>query len=98
MTDADKNGLIAAARDAGFSVWSEVGKKDPEEDARLTIRDRIAAAERELEAGSEKVVLTEGDVDAWREIATLSPDLGIADRRHPLEHIRSTLAHPQECL
>ncbi len=57
MSDDDKAGLISTARDAGFMVWSEVGKKDPEEDARLTISDRIAAAERELAAGSDKVVL-----------------------------------------
>jgi len=57
MSDDDKTGLIAAACAAGFTVWSEVGKKDPEEDARLTIRDRIAAVERELQAGSAKVVL-----------------------------------------
>ena len=57
MSDDDKTGLIGAARAAGFTVWSEVGKKDPEEDARLSISDRIAAVERELAAGAEKVVL-----------------------------------------
>jgi len=70
MTDAEKSELIATARRAGFMVWSEVGKKDPEEDARLTIKDRIAAAERELAAGSDKVVLE----------ARESGTLGIYDR------------------
>ena len=54
MSADDKAGLIAAGRGAGFTVWSEVGKKDPEEDARLTISDRIAAVERDLlDAGGE---------------------------------------------
>jgi phosphosulfolactate synthase (CoM biosynthesis protein A)/phosphosulfolactate phosphohydrolase-like enzyme len=57
MSDADKLALVRTARAAGFTVWSEVGKKDPEEDARLTIDERIGAVERELEAGADKVVL-----------------------------------------
>lgn len=57
MSDADKCALIGRARAAGFSVWSEVGKKDPEEDARLGFAERLAAIERELEAGADKVVL-----------------------------------------
>ena len=57
MSDDTKAELIRTAVAAGFTVWSEVGKKDPEEDAALTIGDRIRAVERELEAGSQKVVL-----------------------------------------
>lgn len=57
MSDDDKSQLIRTAAAAGFTVWSEVGKKDEDEDARLSIEDRIDAIERELEAGSEKVVL-----------------------------------------
>jgi phosphosulfolactate synthase (CoM biosynthesis protein A)/phosphosulfolactate phosphohydrolase-like enzyme len=57
MSDADKVDLIARARSAGFTVWSEVGKKDPDEDARIGIDERCAAITRELEAGADKVIL-----------------------------------------
>ncbi len=57
MRDHEKHALIRQARDAGFIVWSEVGRKDPEEDALLTLRDRIAAVEQELAAGAAQVIL-----------------------------------------
>lgn len=57
MSEEDKLGLIAQARSAGFRVWSEVGKKDPDEDARIAIDERCAAIVRELEAGADKVIL-----------------------------------------
>jgi phosphosulfolactate synthase (CoM biosynthesis protein A)/phosphosulfolactate phosphohydrolase-like enzyme len=57
MSGQDKLALISRAREAGFIVWSEVGKKDPDEDARIGIDDRCAAIERELEAGADKVIL-----------------------------------------
>jgi 2-phosphosulfolactate phosphatase len=57
MTDASKTDLIRAAVDAGFTVWSEVGRKDPEQDAQMSIGDRIRAAGRELDAGADKIVL-----------------------------------------
>ena len=49
MSEAEKLRLIGCARSAGFTVWSEVGRKDPDEDARMGIDQR--AIERELEAG-----------------------------------------------
>ena len=57
MSEEDKLGLIGQARSAGFTVWSEVGKKDPDEDARIGIDDRCATIARELEAGADKVIL-----------------------------------------
>lgn len=57
MSEEDKLGLIAKARSAGFTVWSEVGKKDPDEDARIGIDDRCFAIARELDAGADKVIL-----------------------------------------
>jgi phosphosulfolactate phosphohydrolase-like enzyme len=57
MSEDDKVGLIGRARAAGFTVWSEVGKKDPDEDARLSLDDRSSAIARELDAGAAKVVL-----------------------------------------
>jgi phosphosulfolactate synthase (CoM biosynthesis protein A)/phosphosulfolactate phosphohydrolase-like enzyme len=83
MSEKEKLGLIARARSAGFSVWSEVGKKDPEEDARIGIDERCAAIERELEAGAEKVILE----------ARESGTVGIYDRsgKPAVEMIRNIL-------
>ncbi|MGH8519813.1 MAG: phosphosulfolactate synthase [Panacagrimonas sp.] len=57
MSEQDKLGLIERARAAGFTVWSEVGKKDADEDARIGIDERCTAIERELQAGADKVIL-----------------------------------------
>jgi phosphosulfolactate synthase (CoM biosynthesis protein A)/phosphosulfolactate phosphohydrolase-like enzyme len=57
MSETQKLALIGCARAAGFTVWSEVGRKDPDEDARMGIDQRCAAIERELEAGADKVIL-----------------------------------------
>ena len=57
MSQKDKVGLIARARSAGFTVWSEVGKKDANEDASISFEERCAAVERELAAGADKVIL-----------------------------------------
>ena len=57
MSPEEKVGIIRLARAAGFRVWSEVGRKDPGEDARIPVADRLSAIERELDAGADKVVL-----------------------------------------
>jgi phosphosulfolactate synthase len=83
MTEDETLGLIEQVRRAGFAVWSEVGKKNPAEDAGLRIDERIAACRRELDAGAEKVIL-EG-----RESGTV----GIDDRRgEPEEEMLDRLA------
>jgi phosphosulfolactate synthase (CoM biosynthesis protein A)/phosphosulfolactate phosphohydrolase-like enzyme len=57
MSEQDKLELIERARAAGFTVWSEVGRKDADEDARIGIDERCTAIERELQAGANKVIL-----------------------------------------
>jgi phosphosulfolactate synthase len=52
-----KLGLVAQAARLGFRVVSEVGKKDPQEDARLTSAQRVALVRQELEAGAWKVIV-----------------------------------------
>lgn len=49
--------LIKRARDLGFNVLSEVGKKTLAEDMRLGFDERAQLVCRELAAGSEKVIL-----------------------------------------
>jgi phosphosulfolactate synthase len=49
--------LIERAARLGFCVLSEVGKKSPAEDAKLTPRQRVECIRQELEAGAWKVIL-----------------------------------------
>jgi phosphosulfolactate synthase len=52
-----KLALIAHAARLGFRVVSEVGKKNPEDDVRLTSAQRVALVRQELEAGAWKVII-----------------------------------------
>lgn len=52
-----KDELIRMARERGFVVWSEVGRKLPAQDARMSPRAKIEGVLRDLEAGAERVVL-----------------------------------------
>jgi len=52
-----KQKLISEARALGFGVFSEIGKKDPREDARLTMAERIEEAKRDMEAGASKIII-----------------------------------------
>ena len=57
MPRCAKLGLIAHAARLGFRVVSEIGKKNPEDDARLTSAQRVALVRQELEAGAWKVIV-----------------------------------------
>jgi phosphosulfolactate synthase len=48
---------ITRARQKGFTVISEVGKKDPDADSRLTLQERIAEARSDLRAGASQVII-----------------------------------------
>jgi phosphosulfolactate synthase len=52
-----KGKLIAEARSRGFDVLSEIGRKDPGEDARLSLAERIEEAQRDMEAGATKIII-----------------------------------------
>ena len=49
--------IIRMCIDAGFNVISEVGKKDPDKDAKLTIEKRIELMEKDLQSGSAMVII-----------------------------------------
>lgn len=53
----EKISCIQKARDEGFEVLSEVGKKDPALDKELTLDERIAYMQDELDAGSSLVIV-----------------------------------------
>ncbi len=52
-----KVALIQAAREQGFRVLSEVGKKLPHEDVQLSHKDRVDEIRADLDAGAEKVIM-----------------------------------------
>jgi len=49
--------IIRKACDQGFFVVSEVGKKDPSEDRKLSLQERISEAKRDLAAGARFVII-----------------------------------------
>ena len=49
--------LISQAKQQGFRVVSEVGRKSVVEDARLSPDERVAVTRREIDAGAWKVVM-----------------------------------------
>ncbi len=53
----EKLQLIKTAKDKGFQVLSEVGKKNPELDKEIEINDRINYMNEELEAGSSFIIV-----------------------------------------
>lgn len=53
----EKLELIKTAKDKGFQVLSEVGKKNPELDKEIEINDRISYMNDELEAGSSFIIV-----------------------------------------
>lgn len=53
----DKLNCIKRAKDEGFEVLSEVGKKDPVLDKELTLNERIQSMQNELDAGSSLIIV-----------------------------------------
>ena len=57
INPADKSKIIAEAKERGFKVISEVGKKDPAEDLKLSLKDRVNLIKMDLDAGADKVLV-----------------------------------------
>ena len=53
----DKQNLISKAKEIGFEVFSEIGRKNPLEDAKLTLEERIKEAHSDMAAGASKVII-----------------------------------------
>lgn len=53
----EKTDIIRKACAMGFSVISEIGKKEPAEDRRLSLPDRVTEAKRDLDAGAQYVII-----------------------------------------
>ena len=57
ITHEEKIRCIKLAKDKGFEVLSEVGKKDPNLDKELALDERIQYMQEELDAGSSLVIV-----------------------------------------
>jgi len=53
----DKRKLINKAKELGFEVFSEIGRKDPLEDAKLTLEERVEEARSDMAAGASKIII-----------------------------------------
>jgi len=53
----ERSEIIRKCKTMGFKVFTEVGKKNPLEDVRLTIDYRIEEAKSDLDAGARKVII-----------------------------------------
>jgi len=53
----DKQKLISEAKKLGFEVFSEIGRKDPLEDAKITLEERVEEAHSDMAAGASKVII-----------------------------------------
>ncbi len=53
----EKLNFITSAKNRGFHVISEVGKKDPKKDLEITLNERVKLIKREIEAGSDRVII-----------------------------------------
>ena len=76
MTFKEKAGIIHKANQMGFYVISEVGKKDPAEDRKLSLEDRVKEAKNDLSAGAHYVII---------EAREAGKDIGVFDDRGSLK-------------
>ena len=53
----DRKEVISKAKEQGFLVISEVGKKDPTEDGRLNVDDRVNMINYDIAAGADMVLI-----------------------------------------
>ncbi|MEJ2279485.1 MAG: phosphosulfolactate synthase, partial [Candidatus Lokiarchaeota archaeon] len=53
----EKGRIIEKAKNFGFKVYSEIGKKDPELDMKLNCKQRISHALNDLKVGARKVIM-----------------------------------------
>jgi phosphosulfolactate synthase len=57
ISPEDRIATISRAKDQGFLVISEVGKKDPVEDGKLDVEDRIDLINFDIDAGADRVLI-----------------------------------------
>ncbi|BDC35606.1 phosphosulfolactate synthase [Candidatus Methanoliparum sp. LAM-1] len=57
ISKEDKEKYIKKAKELEFNVFAEIGKKDPEKDIKLTMKQRIDEAKMDIELGVSKIII-----------------------------------------
>src|SRR5664280_92251 len=57
ITPAERARIISEVKEAGFMALTEVGKKDPKKDQKLTVQDRVELVKLDLLSGADKVII-----------------------------------------
>jgi phosphosulfolactate synthase len=57
INQSDREEFIYRVKEAGFMAITEVGKKDPTEDHKLTVQNRIDLVKLDINAGADKVLM-----------------------------------------
>jgi phosphosulfolactate synthase len=57
INQSDREECIHKVKESGFMTITEVGKKDPIQDIKLTVQDRVDLIKFDLDAGADKVLI-----------------------------------------
>jgi phosphosulfolactate synthase len=57
ITPDERARIISEVKEAGFMTLTEVGKKDPKKDQKLTVQDRVELVKLDLLSGADKVII-----------------------------------------
>jgi phosphosulfolactate synthase len=57
ITPEERRNVISKTKDRGFTVISEVGKKNPQDDCKLDTDDRVKLINSDINAGSDRILI-----------------------------------------
>jgi phosphosulfolactate synthase len=57
ITPEERRNIISKTKDRGFTVISEVGKKNPQDDCKLDTDDRVKLINSDINAGSDRILI-----------------------------------------
>ena len=57
ITPEERRNIISKTKERGFTVISEVGKKDPQDDCKLDTDDRVKLINSDINAGSDRILI-----------------------------------------
>jgi phosphosulfolactate synthase len=57
ISPEERRDIISKTKDRGFTVISEVGKKDPQDDCKLDTDDRVKLINSDINAGSDRILI-----------------------------------------
>ncbi len=57
ISPEERRNIISETKDRGFTVISEVGKKNPQDDCKLDTEDRVKLINSDINAGSDRILI-----------------------------------------